>query len=405
MPARPVKLTKTEAAAPRLTCVRKRPTMRSAVLLSTLSVALYASATAAAGFHQTTEWDLKPSLKYDTLCILNSLSGDPYYLQYYNESFQRLRPQFTEQEKTAFKNIKAKIKDQHGEIISAKLALYFSVVNAESLDDLLRVVRDSSEMQRNLQATSYYSADGWKSYEEARPDLEAALLALKRVHFDQYWERNIRPAIEEREQAIRSTLPRYNIVPAVESRLGWPLPSNRITVYMLYFSEPHGIRITGTNFLTHYSYPFRIVMRNAIHELMHPPYDAAHNSAVKEAIESLRADSFLMDKVEHHDRSLGYNTLEGLVEEDCVQALEQNVAEQFDAGGDLKGNPRQYWAEQDGGIHVLAVALYSLMQQEGFPAAGEDFSRFLVRMARSGRLSSGHIEALNKTFFTANAPK
>ena len=34
-----------------------------------------------ARLHTSTDWELKPSLKYDTLCLLNALSGDPYYLR------------------------------------------------------------------------------------------------------------------------------------------------------------------------------------------------------------------------------------------------------------------------------------------------------------------------------------
>ena len=138
--------------------------------------------------------------------------------------------------------------------------------------------------------------------------------------------------------------------------------------------------------------------------MMHPPYEAS-DPAVKNAIETLRADPFLMDKVQHHDPSFGYNTLEGFVEEDCVQALEQNVAEQFDRNGDLKGNPEKYWAEQDGGMHVVAVALYQLMKQENFPKAGESFTQFFVRMARTGKLSNANLEALNKNFFATPQAK
>jgi len=363
-----------------------------------LALGVAANAQTEAKFHENTLWDAKPSLKYDTLCLLNVLSSDPYYINYYNESYTRLMPLFTPQERTAFRNLKAIIKERNKGIISAMLSLYFSVVDAESLDDLIRVAHDSSEMHSRLQATTYYSEEGWKTYAEARPDLEDALLALKRIHFDQYWESNIKPVVEERGRAWTPILSRYNVVPAIEKRLGRPLPSNKITVYVLYYSEPHGIRITGTNFLTHYSYPQRIVVRNAIHEMMHPPYDAAHDATVRAAIESLGAEPFLADKVANHDRSFGYNTLEGLVEEDCVQALEQNVAEQFDTDGDLKGNPREYWAQQDGGIHVLAVALYSLMRQESFPVGNESFSQFFVRMVRTGRLSNDNIQALNRAF-------
>ena len=185
------------------------------------------------------------------------------------------------------------------------------------------------------------------------------------------------------------------MIPKVESVLGSPSPSNRITVYLLYYSEPHGIKITGTRFLTHYSYPFRIVLRNAIHEMMHPPYDLAHDADLRASLQSLRADAFLMDKVEHHNPSFGYNTLEGLEEEDCVQALEQILAEIFGMGGD----PRRYWKEQDDGIHVLAVALYSLMKQQRFADGHEAFPVFLKRMIHSGALSKGRIEQINRAFF------
>ncbi len=355
---------------------------------------LYA-ADAVSPFHTTTRWDLHPSLKFDAICALNMLSGDPYYLEYYQADYYRLSKQFRPAELAAFANLKRRIKDQNGGIISASLALYFSASEAESLDDLIRTVQDSSAMRRNLQATSYYSEDGWKLYEANRPDLEAAFRALKRIHFDEDWEKNVRPKIEGSRAAIAAKLPDYNVIPAVEAVLGSPRPTNKITVYLLYYSQPHGIKITGTRFLTHYSYPFRIVLRNAIHEMMHPPYDLAHDAELRSGLESLKSDAFLMNKVEHHDTSFGYNTLAGLEEEDCVQALEQIIAEKYGMGGD----PRRYWREQDGGIHVLAVALYSLMKEQKFDGSQESFPAFLKRQIRTGTLAHGQIEKLNQEFF------
>jgi len=348
-----------------------------------------------AEFHTTTDWDLRPSFVFDTLCALNFLSGDKYYLEFYQPDYDRLFPQLRPEERAAFVSLKRRIKDQNGGIISAQLALYFSATDAETLEDMIRVVKDSSAMQRSLKATPYYSDDGWKVYEESRGDLEAAFRALKRIHFEADWEKLVRPKIDKSRAAIAQDLPKYNVIPRIEAVLGSPRPSNKITVYLLYYSQPHGIKITGTRFLTHYSYPFRIVLRNAIHEMMHPPYDLVHDADLRASLQSLRADAFLMDKVEHHDRSFGYNSLEGLEEEDCVQALEQILAEPLGMGG----NPHQYWKEQDDGIHVLAVALYSLMKQQNFPDAHEAFPAFLNRMIHSGALSNGRIEELNRTFF------
>ena len=348
-----------------------------------------------AGFHTTTDWDLRPSFLFDTLCALNVLSGDKYYLQYYQADYDRLSPLLRPEERAAFVDLKRRIKDENGGIISAQLALYFSATDAGSLDDMIRVVKDSSAVQRNLKATPYYSDDGWKLYEESRPDLEAAFEALKRIHFDADWQTAVKPRIEKSRAAIAQELPRYNVIPTIESALGSPRPTNKITVYLLYYSQPHGIKITGTRFLTHYSYPFRIVLRNAIHEMMHPPYDLAHDAALRASLQSLRSDAFLMDKVEHHNPSFGYNTLEGLEEEDCVQGLEQILAQPLGMGGD----PQRYWKQQDDGIHVLAVALYSLMKQQHFPDGKEAFPAFLNRMIQSAALSNGCIEELNKAFF------
>lgn len=65
----------------------------------------------------------------------------------------------------------------------------------------------------------------------------------------------------------------------------------------------------------------------------------------------------------------------------------------------MGGDPRRYWKEQDDGIHVLAVAVYSLMKQQHFLDNHEPFPVFLNRMIRSGALSSGRIEELNRAFF------
>jgi hypothetical protein len=349
-----------------------------------------------AGFHSTTDWDLRPSFMFDTLCALNFLSGDKYYLDFYQADYDRLSPQLRPKERAAFVSLKRRIKDQNGGIISAQLALYFSATNAETLDDMIRVVKDSSAMQRNLKATTYYSDEGWKVYEESRADLEAAFKTLKRIHFEADWRKQALPRVEKARAAIAQDLPKYNVIPSIESVLGTPRPTNKITVYLLYYSQPHGIKITGARFLTHYSYPFRIVLRNAIHEMMHPPYDLAHDASLRASLQSLRGDAFLMDKVEHHNRSFGYNSLEGLEEEDCVQALEQILAEPLGMGG----NPRRYWKEQDDGIHVLAVALYSLMKQQHFPDGHETFPIFLNRMIHSEALSNGRIEQLNRESFT-----
>jgi hypothetical protein len=302
--------------------------------------------------HTRSDWQLKPSLKYDTLCLLNALSADPYYLHYYQAEYDHFHSLFTPEEQAAFDRLKHVIKDEGHGIVSAKLTLFYSVVDDETLPEMIRTAHDSAVMETRLKKTSYWSADGWQNYEDARPSLEVALRALDRVGFPAYWAANARPKVEKRIAEISAELQKYDIIPVIESYLGFSLPSHTITLYVLAYSEPHGIRITGLRFLTHQSYPFSIVLRNAIHEPMHPPYQA-DDPEVSEAIDLLGHDPLVIDRVQHHDPSFGYNTTAGYIEEDSVQALEQIVSEKFGVGR----HACQYWQKQDGGMHVLVCRL------------------------------------------------
>ncbi len=349
--------------------------------------------------HTTTDWQLRPSLKYDALCLLNVLSGDPYYLHSYKAEYDHFHPIFQPQEQAAFEQLKHVIKDEGEGIVSAKLTLYYSVVNDETLPEMIRTARDSSAMEAALKATPYWSDSEWKNYEEARPALVTALQALNRVGFTEYWEHTAKQGVEKRIAELAPELPKYNIVPAIERDLGFPLTSNTITVYLLTYSEPHGIRITGERFLTHESYPFRIVLRNAIHESMHPPYDK-HDPAIARAINMLRQDPLIVDKVKHHDPSFGYNTTDGYIEEDSVQALEEIISEQFGVGH----NPQEYWKEQDGGMHVLATAIY-VDYKEALKHRPQTFSQWLIDAVANGELRNDKMQRTIKAFFATDSSK
>lgn len=347
-----------------------------------------------AALHKNTEWELKASMKYDALCLLNVLSGDAYYMEYYRSEYEHFHPLFTAEENRAFEQLKHVIKDEGGGIISAKLALYYSAVNDESLSEMIHTAQHSEVMRTELKKTSYWDDDGWKNYEKARPSLVTALRALDRVGFPSYWKEHAEPGIKQRIAQLTPDLKKYNIIPAIESCLGFVLPSETITVYLLAYSEPHGIRVTGLRFLTHESYPFTIVLHNAIHEPMHPPYHA-EVPRIRKAVEVLAADPLVADKVKNHDPSFGYNTASGYIEEDSVEALEQFVSEQFGAGRDA----REYWKDHDGGMHILAAAIYSEYKsaREHHP---QTYSDWFVRAVETGELRGDKLRSTIDHFFS-----
>jgi hypothetical protein len=102
-----------------------------------------------------------------------------------------------------------------------------------------------------------------------------------------------------------------------------------------------------------------------------------------------------MDKVENHDPSFGYNTFEGYVEEDCVQALDMIINEEFFPDYD----PRDRWKKNDEGMHVLAVALYSVMKDENYNERNEVFRDFLIRIVKEEKLIPGKVEGIYNGFY------
>lgn len=346
-----------------------------------------------------TKWDLVPSFKLDVICFLNTLTGDPFYLDFYKEEYAKFEPKLTPVARTALADLKRKIKDEKQGIISAALAINFSATGDKTLDDMLKTLKNSSKMQDNLRKTPYYNDDDWKLYESVRPDLKVIFQFLKKIRFDAYWKTDILPKVNKRISEIRNELTHFDVVSEVEDHLGFQLPSDQITVYVLYYTKPHGIKVTGMRFLTDEAWPIKIVVRNAGHEMMHPPYDLKNDKELVDLLNSLKNDEFIMDKVNNHDRSFGYNTFEGLIEEDTVQAIEQLINEKFK----IENEAHQKWKESDDGIHVFAVALYSVMKQENFPENHETFRDFLVRIFRTGKLSSGRIKPIYDGFYSTPA--
>lgn len=345
--------------------------------------------------HDKTVWEITPSFTYDVLCFLNTLTGDEYYLQYYQDEYEKFKPQLTPAAEMALTNLKRKIKDENQGIISAFLCLYFSATENATLDDMIKTLENSENMKNNLKLTPYYSEGSWQLYESVRDDLKTIFLYLQGIQFHDYWQENILPELRKKIAIIEKDLPKYNVIVEDEKVLGFALPSDKIVVYMLYYSQPHGIKITGTRFLTDVAWPFEIVLRNAVHEMMHPPYDLANDEELRNTLNVLKEDDFLMDKILNHNPAYGYNSFEGFIEEDCVQALEQMVNEQLG----IEKDAHQRWSDNDDGMHVFAVVLYNVMKEEQYNCRGECFRDFLIRIIRARRISPGNIQKIYNTFY------
>jgi hypothetical protein len=68
----------------------------------------------------------------------------------------------------------------------------------------------------------------------------------------------------------------------------------------------------------------------------------------------------------------------------------------------IAGDAHLRWQAEDDGIHVLAIALYSIMKEEKYNQRKEKFRDFLIRNIRSGKLS-GRIKPLYEAFYAQSA--
>jgi len=102
------------------------------------------------------------------------------------------------------------------------------------------------------------------------------------------------------------------------------------------------------------------------------------------------------NKVENHNKSFGYNSVSGYVEEDSVQALEEIVCEQFG----IERNSQEYWKAQDDGMHVLAVAIYVRYKQALHDSkTAIPYPQWFAKAAHDGDLQGQKLAETTKAFF------
>src|SRR6185503_15554726 len=256
----------------------------------------------------STDWKTRTSEGFDALCSLNLLSGDPYYLEKYpKESASFEAPRYATARRAAHR-LKAAIKDEGGGIVSAFLTLIFSGGPDQSLEAVLASARAPAGLEASFRASSFWDDDSWKLFQQVRPDVIEALDAMRDAGFSADWKALMGRAASGGLDSLRADLARFDVLGEQSRLIGHELQQGRIEVILLHFSRPHGIRIQGGRFLTNIGYPASVVLRNAAHEPLHPPYNASDPRLAK-AVAEFSNDALIARIVRDHDPSFGYNTV------------------------------------------------------------------------------------------------
>lgn len=116
--------------------------------------------------------------------------------------------------------------------------------------------------------------------------------------------------------------------------------------------------------------------------MLHPPV-VMDGPAATAALDVLKHDALMMKIVREHDPSFGYTTLDGLLNEDLAQALDQLISEALGVGH----NPADRWRKSDDGMHVLAAGFYGLLRQDRWIETGGSLEIWLADAVERRRLS------------------
>jgi hypothetical protein len=327
-----------------------------------------------------TRWAVTGSEGFDALCFLGPLSGKDFYARFYPKELAAFRPAFPADAAEALASLR-KDADAAGFLLGPALCLLFSGGPVATLGDLIAAL-DAADtvLKPPYRASAYWDAMQWAGFQMSGPRLRRVLEGLAKADFPTLRRQFLADRLAGRTTALQAKLAGVDMIGEQQRLVGRRLDP-QIEVVLLWFSMPHGIRVQGQRFLTHVNYPDQIVLRNAAHEIFHPPFPK-DGAAARAAQAALAKDPLIARILAEHDHSFGYNSLDGLLDEDTVQALEQIVSERLG----FARTPAERWSA-DGGMHVLAAGLYGLLKADGFDRTGGNIETWMLRAANGGRLA------------------
>jgi hypothetical protein len=356
---------------------------RRQLLLASLAAAAPLPALAAI----RTQWKVRGSEGFDALCFLGPLSGKPLYTRYYEAELAAFRPKFPAEAQTALERLQG-LADAKGWLLAPGLCTMLSAAPDATLDDIILTVREAeTRVAPAYKASQYWDQENWDLFLGGRADLLTVLTGLRHAGFPEFRKGFIGAKLDPRIAALSAKLSTMDVIAEQERLIGRKLQPD-IEIVLLWFSKPHGTRIQGQRFLSHVDYPDALTIRIAGHEIMHPPFPMEGPTAMA-AIAALEADPLMVRIVKEHNPAFGYNTMEGIVNEDTVEALDQIIAERLG----VSIPPAKRWADADDGMHVFAAAVYGMLKADGFDRTGGNIESWMGRAVKAGRLAPASLHA------------
>ncbi|ATY32595.1 hypothetical protein [Sphingomonas psychrotolerans] len=333
-----------------------------------------------------TRWKVTSSEGHDAIAFLGPLSGEALYQKFYAEDAKAFPlPDPVRSEIAAlWKEAGTSGFGLLGPVLSSKI----SGTDVSTLDAVIAALADpETRIRPSLRQSPYWDEAEWKWLAANAPRLVAVFTAMRDADFPGF--RNARSGeIASRIPQLQRDLAPFDVV-RLQQKLTGRSFSPEIEVVLLQFCKPHGIKVQGQTFLQAADWNLAITVRNAAHEMLHPPI-LMDGAVAKAALAVLARDPLIPRIVREHDPKWGYTSLDGYLNEDMVQALDQLISERLG----VARNPADRWRDNDDGIHVLAAGLYGMLRQDRWSDTGGAIEAWLDRATRTGRLSPTNLHSV-----------
>lgn len=329
-----------------------------------------------------TRWNVVGSEGYDAIAFLGALSGGELYRRYYAaeaDAFAALLPGDVRDD---LPRLAAEAEASSFGLLWPVLANVLSGAGVTTLDSVIALLADpAGRVRPTYGANPSRSEEDWAWFAAHAPRLLRAFTAMREAGFAALREKTLGPGFADRLAEVSRALASYDVVHWQEKLTGRTFDPS-IEVVLLAFSKPHGAKMQGQTFLQAADYDTATTVRIAAHEMLHPPF-AMDGPAAKAALAVLERDALITRIVRDHDPKWGYTTLDGLLDEDVCEALDQLISEALG----VARNPADRWTRADDGIHVIAAGLYGLLRQDRWVETGGNIEAWIGEAAASGRLA------------------
>ena len=353
---------------------------RRTFLAATAALGVAAVTPVGAAEPMLTRWVVTQSEAFDAIVFLDALSGTALYQRYYRDDAAAFGANLQPAIRAEIVALWNEAREAKFGLLGPILASTLSGAHPVSIGDVVDLLAapERSVLPAYRLSRNYSDAD-WRWLNSHANRLGKVFGAIRDADFAGF-RRSRTGDIDQRIAELSHGLAGFDVTRWQSKLVGRPFDPT-ITVILLAFSKPHGMSLDNQRFLQAVDYDVTTTVRIAAHEMLHPPF--AMNGPVGLAVrEVLANDELVMRIVRDHDPQFGYTTLEGLVDEDIVEALDQIISEKLG----VARNPADRWRDADDGMHVLAAGFYGLLRQDGWQETGGSIEQWFARAVAGGRL-------------------